>query len=72
MTPNVTSYFIVFSVKNLILQKIDINVITNVLMCARPFLLVMSKTRGVIKGKAGRHLPYPNFETKVILEFFAW
>ena len=26
MTPMVTSYFVVFSVKNLILQKIDINV----------------------------------------------
>ena len=23
--------------------------------------------RGVIKGKAGKHLPYPNFETIVIL-----
>ena len=28
------------------------------------------RRRGVIKGKAGKHLPNPNFETIVILEKF--
>ena len=46
MTLKVTSYFKVFSVKNLILQKIHIIVFINFLMRAQPFLLVvMSKTK---------------------------
>ena len=28
---------------------------------------VVTKFRGIIKGKAGKHVPYPNFETIVIL-----
>ena len=32
-----------------------------------PQVLAVNKFRGVINGKAGKHLPYPNFETTVIL-----
>ena len=46
ITLKVTSYFIVFSVKNLILWKIHINVFTIFLMPAWPFLLVViNKTK---------------------------